>query len=89
MQIGARYHDKCRIRFFFQPVYRQQFQIKKVRPGNDTRMYYFEKLCEYLEQEGDLHTLTLPISNPDEEKKASKAFIKPFEAPQRSVKIKI
>ena len=32
--------------------------------------------------------LTLPVPIPDEEKKL-KAFIKPFEAPQRSVKIKI
>ena len=74
---------------FFSTSLSAAVSIKKVRPGNDTRMYYFEKPCEYLEQEGDLHTLTLPISIPDEEKKASKAFIKPFEAPQRSVKIKI
>ena len=56
LQIEVRYHDKCRIH----PVYRQQFQVKKGRPVNDTKMYYFEKVCEFLEQNGDLYTLKEP-----------------------------
>ena len=37
----------------------------------------------------ELESLTLPVPIPEEEKKkASKAFIKPFEALKRSVKIK-
>ena len=30
---------------------------KKERPANDTKIYYFETVCDFLKQEGDLHTL--------------------------------
>ena len=44
-------------------------------------MYFFLNLNTFI-------ILTLPVPIPDEEKKF-KAFIKPFQAPQKKVKIKI
>ena len=43
VQIKARYHDKCRIRFFSTSL-SAAVSAKKGRPVNDTRMYYFEKV---------------------------------------------
>ena len=55
-QAEARCHDKCRIRFFSTSL-SAAVSDKKGRPVNDTRMYYFEKVYEFLEQERDLYTL--------------------------------
>ena len=56
VQIEACYHGKCRIRFFSTSL-SAAVSDKKERPVNERRMYYFEKVCELLEQEGDLYTL--------------------------------
>ena len=54
VQIEARYHDKCRIQFFSISL-SATVSDKKGQPVNDTRMYYFEKVCAFLGQEGDMH----------------------------------
>lgn len=54
MQIEARYHDKCRIQFFSISL-SATVSDKKGQSVNDTRMYYFEKVCAFLGQEGDMH----------------------------------
>ena len=46
VQIETRYQGKCRIRFFSTTL-PAAVSNKKGRPVNDTRMYYFEKVCEF------------------------------------------
>ena len=63
-------------------------KLKTLTSSNYHRVKYF--LLKFR----NVFYLTLPIPIPDDEKKegfmkAFKAFIKPFEAPQRSVKMKI
>ena len=58
VQIEARYQYKCRLRFFSTSlsaaVLDKKDGIIQECITLNTRMYYFEKVCEFLDQEGDI-----------------------------------
>ena len=62
MQIEARHYDKCRIRFFSISL-SAAVSDKKGRHANDTRMYYFEKVCAFLGQEADIYIKRASLKN--------------------------
>ena len=53
----ARYHRKCKDNFYVQSLQRQSDPDTKGRPINNIQDENFNKMCEWLEMDGDLYSL--------------------------------
>ena len=69
--VEARYHTSCRVTFFnlLRQFHPGAVTVKKGRPAEDEKVYYFDQLCEWMEQEAEcytikeLHTRMMEIAN--------------------------